>query len=404
MKNKWLLLSLCAGYSFALCAQNPENDPVLMKVNGKSIKKSEFEYIYKKNNQQQTDSKSLDEYLELFKNYKLKVAEAEACGLDTTRSFRTELAGYRAQLVQPYLVDREMDDRLAKEAYDRLKENVEVSHILFRVNPGMTETEKDKVYQKAKSVLERIRKGEDFEKLAKEYSEDPSVKRNGGYLGYIGGFMTVYPFETAAYTTPVGSVSEPVLSQFGYHLIKVSDRRPDPGERLTAHIMLMLPSNASDEIKKEKEKYTIHTRQVAHTRKVGNTTQTYYTTETYYTWDHAGQEEWKTEKFIFLNVEFDYGTINFNNTEYLTTIQTDSTTRYVYYIIPFEFEGTLSTYITNNTITNNQFFYNKKIEKIIEEKKAEMNTTKIIFWFLWIFFIILLDFGYVGLDNNYLED
>lgn len=167
--------------------------------------------------------------------------------------FRTELAGYRAQLVQPYLVDREMDDRLAKEAYDRLKENVEVSHILFRVNPGMTDTEKDKVYQKAKSVLERIRKGEDFGKLAKEYSEDPSVKRNGGYLGYIGGFMTVYPFETAAYTTPVGSVSEPVLSQFGYHLIKVSDRRPDPGERLTAHIMLMLPSNASDEVKKEKK-------------------------------------------------------------------------------------------------------------------------------------------------------
>ena len=254
MKNKWLLLSLCVGYSFALCAQNSENDPVLMKVNGKDIKKSEFEYIYKKNNQQQTDPKSLDEYVELFKNYKLKVAEAEACGLDTTQSFRRELAGYRAQLAQPYLVDREMDDRLAKEAYDRLKENVEVSHILFRINPQMTDAEKEKVYQKAKSVLERIRKGEDFEKMAKEYSEDPSVKQNNGYLGYITGFMTVYPFETAAYTTPVGSVSEPVLTQFGYHLIKVSSRRPDPGERLTAHIMLMFPSNATDEIKKEKEK------------------------------------------------------------------------------------------------------------------------------------------------------
>lgn len=157
-------------------------------------------------------------------------------------------------------------------------------------------------------------------------------------------------------------------------------------------------------IKKEKEKYTRHTRQVAHERKVGNTTETYYTTEVYYTWDYEGKEEWKTKRFRFLNVEFDYGTINFNNTEYLTTIQTDSTTRYVYYIIPFEFAGTLSTDITNNTITNNQFFYNKKIEKIIEEKKAEINTTKIIFWFLWIFFIILLDFGYVGLDNNYLED
>ncbi len=111
-------------------------------------------------------------------------------------------------------------------------------------------------------------------------------------------------------------------------------------------------------IKKVKEKYTKHTKQVAHTRtKSDGTTETYYTTEEYWTWDYAGQEEWKTEKFIFLNVEFDYGTINFNNTEYLTTIQTDSTTRYVYYIIPFEFEGTLSTYITNNTITNNQFFF-----------------------------------------------
>lgn len=157
-------------------------------------------------------------------------------------------------------------------------------------------------------------------------------------------------------------------------------------------------------IKKEEEKYTRHTRQVAHTRKVGNTTQTYYTTEIYYTWDHAGQEEWKTERFRFLNVEFDYGTINFNNTEYLTTIQTDSTTRYVYYIIPFEFEGTLSTYITNNTITNNQFLNNKKIEQIIEEKKTEISTAKIIFWILWIIFIIFLNFGYVSLDNNYLED
>ena len=157
-------------------------------------------------------------------------------------------------------------------------------------------------------------------------------------------------------------------------------------------------------IKREKEKYTKHTRKVEHTKKVGNTVETYYTTEEYYTWDYVEQEEWKTEKFKFLNVEFDYGTIDFYNIEYLTTIETDSTTRYVYYIIPFEFEGTLSTYITNNTITNNQFFKNKKIEKTIEEKKVEINTTKIIFWVLWVFFIIMLDFCYVGLDNNYLED
>lgn len=157
-------------------------------------------------------------------------------------------------------------------------------------------------------------------------------------------------------------------------------------------------------IKKEKEKYTRHTRQVAHERKVGNTTETYYTTEVYYTWDYAGEEKWHTEKFKFLDVEFDYDTINFYNTKYFKTIQTDSVTRYIYYIIPYEFEGTLYTYITNNTVTDNKFFHNEKIEKIIEEKKSEIRTAQIIFWTLWIFLIAIIDFCYVSLDNNYLED
>ena len=253
MKNNWLLVSLYVGCSLAWPGYSQNDDPELMKINGKSIKRSEFEYIYNKNNQQQIDNKSLDEYVTLFKNYKLKVAEAEANGIDTTKAFINELAGYRTQLAQPYLVDSRVDDRLAREAYDRLKENVEVSHILFKVSPGASSEEREKVYKKALSVLERIRKGEDFTKLAKQYSEDPSVVNNGGYLGYITGFMTVYPFETAAYNTPVGSVSEPVLTSFGYHLIKVSNRRPDRGEVLTSHIMIMVPANSSNEIKKEKE-------------------------------------------------------------------------------------------------------------------------------------------------------
>ncbi|MBQ3554613.1 MAG: peptidylprolyl isomerase [Bacteroidales bacterium] len=230
-----------------------ESDPTIMTINGKEIKKSEFEYIYNKNKQQQLEQKRLDEYLEMFKDYKLKVMEAEANGIDTTQAFISELQGYRNQLAQPYLVDQEADEKLAQEAYARLRENVEVAHILFSVEEGNPNKTQAKAYEKAMAVKKRIDAGADFTEMAKKYSEDPSVARNNGYLGYIKGFMTVYPFEQVAYTTPVGEVSEPVLSRFGYHLIKVMSRRTDPGEVLTAHIMVMLPTSITPDEAKAKE-------------------------------------------------------------------------------------------------------------------------------------------------------
>lgn len=157
-------------------------------------------------------------------------------------------------------------------------------------------------------------------------------------------------------------------------------------------------------IKKVKERYTMHTRQVAHTRRVGNITQTYYTTEVYYSWDVVGKEEFHTEKFNFLGVDFDYGTINFNNEQYKDTKQTSNDIRFKYYIIPFEFEGTLFTYINNNTINENNFYVENTIENIIESKKKEGENWQIGFWILWIIIVIVIDFGYVYLDNDYLED
>lgn len=157
-------------------------------------------------------------------------------------------------------------------------------------------------------------------------------------------------------------------------------------------------------IKKVKEKYTKHTRQVAHTRKVGNTTQTYYTTEEYWTWDYAGEEEWHTEKFNFLGVNFDYGTIKFYNESYKNTKQIDYYTRYKYYTIPFEFEGTLFTYINNTTINENEFYLEDTINSITNKKQKEAESWNIFFWIIWIIFIGLIDFGYMYLDNNYLED
>lgn len=232
-----------------------ESDATIMTINGEEIKKSEFEYIYNKNSQQQIEHKTLEEYLQMFKDYKLKVIEAKANGIDTTEAFISEYEGYRNQLAQPYLVDASADEKLALEAYKRLQENVEVAHILFAVNESNPNQTKEAAYKKAMAVKKRIDNGEDFTKLAKENSEDPSVSRNGGYLGFIKGFMTVYPFEQAAYTTEVGSVTEPVLSRFGYHLIKVISRRDDPGEVLTAHVMVMLPTSltpAEAEEKKQK--------------------------------------------------------------------------------------------------------------------------------------------------------
>lgn len=229
------------------------SDSEIMKIAGKSISKGEFEYTYHKNIQQQSEKTPLDEYVILFENYKRKVAEAEAQGIDTTQQFKTEYEGYRRQLVKPYMVDKTAEETLAKEAYQRLLEEVKASHILFRVSPTATWEEKRKVYQKALDVRKRALSGEDFAALARQYSEDPSARTNNGYLGYFGAFYMVYPFEKAAYETPVGEVSMPVESQFGYHLIKVTGRRPTRA-LLLAHIMLKVPQNASEKIQKEREK------------------------------------------------------------------------------------------------------------------------------------------------------
>lgn len=157
-------------------------------------------------------------------------------------------------------------------------------------------------------------------------------------------------------------------------------------------------------IKKVKEKYTKHTRQVAHTRTVGNKTETYYTTEEYWTWDYAGQEEFHATKFNFLGVDFSYGTINFYNESYKETKSGGHHIRYKYYTIPLEFEGTLFTYMKDNTINKNNFSVNNTIENIIQQKENDVNTSNIVFWLIWIMFIGLIDFGYVYLDNRYLED
>lgn len=213
------------------------NDPVLMQINGKPVLKSEFEYIYNKNNSNNSlDKKTLNEYVDLFVNFKLKVEEAISQGIDTTNSFKTELSGYRSQLTKPYLTDSKVDEAVLHEAYKRMKEDIEVSHILVRVQPNSTPADTLAAWKKINGIAKRAEK-EDFEKLAKELSEDESAAKNNGYIGWISAFRTVYPFETVAYATKPGSISKPIRTVFGYHLIKVHSKRETLGEILVSHIM-----------------------------------------------------------------------------------------------------------------------------------------------------------------------
>jgi peptidyl-prolyl cis-trans isomerase SurA len=229
------ILIIVALFSLANWAFSEEE--TLLTINGEKVPKSYFEYLYNKNNSaQMADKKTLPEYLELFKIFKLKVAEAEAHKLDTVSSFKNELSGYRRQLAAPFLSDTNARNKLVKLEYERMKQDVDVSHILIKIEGNKTPADTLAAYKKALAIEERLKK-EDFEKVAKEVSDDPSAKKNGGNLGYLSAMWTVYPFETLAYTTPVGQISKPVQTMFGYHILKVNATRPGKGKIHVAHIM-----------------------------------------------------------------------------------------------------------------------------------------------------------------------
>jgi peptidyl-prolyl cis-trans isomerase SurA len=221
-----------------------------MVIDGTPVTKAEFEKVYRKNNQKEGayDMKDLREYVELYINYKLKVREAEALKLDTAVTFINELKGYRKQLAQPYMTDKEVTEALLKEAYDRLMKDVRASHIL--INLGADPLPKDTLiaYNRALKIRDMIMKGADFSTVARDSSNDPSAKENGGDLGYFTGMMMVYPFETAAYNTKPGQVSMPVRTKFGYHIIKVADIRDAQGEIRVAHIMVKAGMDATDSV------------------------------------------------------------------------------------------------------------------------------------------------------------
>ncbi|MBF9223984.1 peptidylprolyl isomerase [Hymenobacter ruricola] len=222
--------------------------PVVETLGTYPVPANEFAYVYRKNNSSAPDygtRQSVTDYLDLYTNFRLKVLEAEQRGLDTTQAFKRELEGYRQQLAQPYLTEKSVTDQLVREAYDRMSQEVNASHILIRVAPDATPQDTLKAYRKVEELRKQALAGEDFGVLARANSEDPSAKENAGKLGYFTAMQMVYPFESAAYKTPVGQVSQPVRTRFGYHLIKVNDKRAAQGEIKVAHLMIRVNANAA---------------------------------------------------------------------------------------------------------------------------------------------------------------
>jgi peptidyl-prolyl cis-trans isomerase SurA len=238
MKKVSLLFTLCFLVTSLLQAQ--KDTDVLMTIDGETVLVQEFMEVYNKNLElvQDEGQKELANYIELFIDYKLKTKEAFAQGLDNNAEFKKEFTKYQEQLSQSFLYDQEITDELLMQAYNRLAEEINANHILLQVTPTAKPSDTLAKYNQIKAIRDRAIQGEDFEALAREYSEEPSAKERAGYLGYFKGFAMVYPFENAAYNTSKGQISEIVRTQYGYHIIKVNDRRKSPDELTVAHIMV----------------------------------------------------------------------------------------------------------------------------------------------------------------------
>ncbi len=246
-------------YSFSF-AQKPD-EKILMTVAGRGVEAGEFIRMYNKSLDPayKTD---LNDYLEQFIAFKLKVADAIEQGYDTTKAYKEELDGYRNQLAQSYLTDPDIKEKLLRKAYQRSLSEVNASHILISCSPDASPEDSLKAYKKAIDIRERIVRGEPFEQVAKATSDDKSVLINGGNLGYFSVFQMITPFEEAAYTLKPGTVSLPVRTPYGYHVMKVSDVRPSKGKIRVAHIMKSAPPGSDDQTvrKAEREISNIYTR------------------------------------------------------------------------------------------------------------------------------------------------
>ena len=229
MKSKLLIgaMLLCGNIVFAQV-----DDPVVMKINGQPVSRSEFEYSFNKNNSEGViDKKSVDEYVDLFVNYKLKVEAAKEARLDTLKSFLNEFAGYRDQQIRPAMITDADIEAEARRIYEETRSRIDgnggmtkPAHILVMVKQKADEAQQKAAKERIDSIYNALQNGADFAEQAKKCSDDKGTAANGGELQWIAKGMTLKEFEDAAWALEKGQMSKPVLSPAGWHIILLKDK------------------------------------------------------------------------------------------------------------------------------------------------------------------------------------
>lgn len=236
----------------ALCAASVAYSQTLFSIANSPVTKQEFLNVYEKNAQNMRpdfSEKALRENLDLYELFRMRVKEANLSQLDTNSSIQSELNGYRKQIAKNYLTDQQVTDRLLHQAYDRLKEEVHIEHIVLLAPPTLNPTDTLRLYNRMDSMYQQtVNKKASFEDMAKMFSEDRTTKDKGGDVGYITALQTVYPFENVAFDTKVGKVSRPFRTVFGFHILKVLDRRSSKGQVQVAQVLIPLSKNATPDL------------------------------------------------------------------------------------------------------------------------------------------------------------
>ncbi len=245
-----IILACKSSASAMAYIQTTGQEDQLLTIGGKSVGKDELIYLISKGNSTEAASKGMsreefEENLTLFVNYKLKVREAEELGLDKSVEFNREFASFQENLKAPFLIKNSLEEGELRKAYSRMQEVVRASHILFQFPPNASREDSLAVLKMALKVKGEIEQNGDINTLAEQYSDDPSAKINKGDLGYFTSLQMVQPFEDAAYNIQTGQVSDPVLTNFGYHLIQVKDRQPNPGQVRVSHILVRIDETSS---------------------------------------------------------------------------------------------------------------------------------------------------------------
>lgn len=240
MKSKMLLGGAAALTALAMAAK----DPIVMSVNGEDVTRSEFEYLFNKNSQQQIDPQPLDKYVEMFSIYKMKVADAKAHGLDTLPSYLKEIKQYSEELSTPFFTDSVYLNKLTDETLNRMELEAEAQHIMLFKNPGVSDSS---VRAQADSIRRELLKGADFADMAARYSKDRGSNSRGGSMGYIVAGRLPYSFEKAVFETPEGKYSDVIETEGGYHVIKGGKKIAARGSVTVAHILKLVPATSTPE-------------------------------------------------------------------------------------------------------------------------------------------------------------